>query len=114
MTGMFIMIIGEYTMNEKLNELLNDLEELKEIDGYTIYQSEVNDKDDYVATSCFYEYKELAIRYGIDYKAYGLIENEENSDKCEEYRYAIWDCVGSISWEIKKEIKKQLNEIMEK
>ena len=98
--------IGHY------KELLSDLEELKEIDGYTIYQSELNDKDYYVATDCFYEYKELAIKYDIDYKAYGLIENEENRDKCEEYRYAIWDCVSSISWEIEKKIKAYMMDLI--
>lgn len=87
-------------------DLLNDLEELKEIDGYTTYQSEANDKDCYTATNCFYEYKELAIKYDVDYNKYGMAEDyKRNEDKS---KYEWWDCVGSISWEINNVIKKEM------
>lgn len=96
----------------KFKELLVDLEELKEIDGYTIYQSEANDKDYYVATDCFYEYKELAEKYDIDYKSYDVDEDSEKNEDKFEYKYWIWDCVGSISWEIEKKIKGYMMELV--
>lgn len=94
----------------KYRELINDLEELKEIDGYTTYQSEANDKDCYTATDCFYEYKELAIKYDIDYNAYDMAEDyKKNEDKS---KYEWWDCVGSISWEINHAIKSAMSNLI--
>lgn len=94
----------------KYKELMNDLEELNRIDGYTIYQSELNDKDCYTATDCFYEYKELAIKYDVDYSAYGIAEDyKRNEDKS---KYEWWDCVGSISWEINNAIKSAMSDLV--
>ncbi len=99
-------------MNKQLKykELINDLEELNRIDGYTIYQSEANDKDCYTATNCFYEYKELAIKYNVNYNAYDMAEDyKRNEDKS---KYEWWDCVGSISWEINRTIKSTISNLI--
>lgn len=94
----------------KYKELMTDLEELKEIDGYTIYQSEANDKDCYTATNCFYEYKELAIKYDVDYSAYGMAKDYKRNEGKSKDEW--WDCVGSISWEIDKAIKSAMSDLI--
>lgn len=88
-------------MNEKLNELVNDLYTLGFKDGYSSTRADYC-YDEIVAEDCLYEYKELGEKYGINFEEY-ILDSED-----------YWDTQQGLAWEIEKKIKKQINEIVEK
>ena len=70
---------------------LGDLRKLAYIDGYTSCKFEYCERDESAAEYCLEEYKELALKYGVDYGKY--VGRED-----------IWDATCGISYEIQQKI----------
>lgn len=96
-------------MNEKLKELLKDLQEVSELDGYGSCWCEHCD-DEICATSQFWSYKPLAKKYNVDYEKYHMEEDGEDSNV--EDTTILWDNGCCLSYEIEVEIKKQIAELL--
>ena len=96
---------------EKLNELLNDLNELGAKDGYASTRAEYCD-DSMVAEDCLDEYKEFAEKYGIDFEEYTNDLDYDDFEYDYEFAEAIWDRQVGLSWKIEKIIKKQIMDMV--
>lgn len=102
--------IGD-SMNSKIHELLQDLQQVSELDGYGACWCEHCD-DEICATSQFWSYKPLAEKYNIDYEKYNMEEDGEDCDV--EDTVILWDNGCNLSYEIEQEIKKQIKELLKK
>lgn len=100
--------MGCDAVNDKMNELLKDLQQVSELDGYGACWYEHCD-DEICATSQFWSYKPLAEKYNIKYEKYGMKENGEDYDV--EDTIALWDNGSNLSYEIAQEIKRQIREV---
>lgn len=100
--------MGCDAVNDKINELLKDLQQVSELDGYGACWYEHCD-DEICATSQFWSYKSLAEKYNIDYEKYDMKENGEDYDV--EDTIALWDNGSNLSYEIAQEIKRQIREM---
>lgn len=98
---------------DEINELLRDLQQVSELDGYGACWCEHCD-DEICATSQFWSYKQLAEKYNIKYEKYDMKENGEDCDAEDTDTVVLWDNGSNLSYEIAQEIKKQIKEVLKK